>query len=62
LRLYCCGIVIPDLGMKTRRLHDVGKSGWWFLIALVPFGAGYLIYLWSQPSKRPSQSLAETFA
>ena len=27
---------IPGLAVVVRRLHDVGKSGWFYLIALIP--------------------------
>ena len=27
---------IPGLGIVVRRLHDVGKSGWFYLIILIP--------------------------
>ena len=33
-----------NLALAVRRLHDTGKSGWWYLIVLVPF-AGSLILL-----------------
>ena len=36
------GIVVPSLSVKCRRLHDIGKSGWWQLIAVVP-ALGYVI-------------------
>jgi hypothetical protein len=61
-QLYNLAIFLPDLGIKVRRLHDVGKSGWWFLIAFVPFGAFYLLYLWAQPSEPSSTAQAEVFA
>ncbi len=61
-QLYNLAIFLPDLGIKVRRLHDVGKSGWWFLIAFVPFGALYLLYLWAQPSEPSSTAQAEVFA
>ena len=36
---YIFGLVmfLPALAVQVRRLHDVGKNGWWVLIALVPF-------------------------
>tara|TARA_B100001113_G_C20741428_1_gene462499 strand:+ start:161 stop:541 length:381 start_codon:yes stop_codon:yes gene_type:complete len=38
---------IPFLGLHTRRMHDVGKSGWFLLISLVPIvGAIWLLILW----------------
>lgn len=43
---FSLATLLPSLGVSVRRLHDVGKSGWWILIALVPLlGAIYLIYL-----------------
>lgn len=33
------GLFIPNLAVAVRRLHDQDKSGWWYLIALVPFGS-----------------------
>jgi uncharacterized membrane protein YhaH (DUF805 family) len=27
---------VPTLAVGIRRLHDIGKSGWWMLINLVP--------------------------
>ena len=38
--------LIPSLGLVVRRLHDVGKSGWFFLISLIPLvGAIWLLVL-----------------
>lgn len=38
--LYALGVFLPSLGVLIRRLHDVGKSGVWFFIALVPLIGG----------------------
>tara|TARA_B100000965_G_scaffold66975_1_gene52493 strand:- start:522 stop:914 length:393 start_codon:yes stop_codon:yes gene_type:complete len=34
-----CGLLhfIPGLALGVRRLHDLGKSGWFYLILLIPF-------------------------
>src|SRR5436190_18099988 len=34
--LYSLFVLIPGLAVLVRRLHDVGKSGWWIFIALIP--------------------------
>jgi len=34
--LYGIAILIPGLAVTVRRLHDIGKSGWWWFIGLVP--------------------------
>lgn len=50
------GIMLPSIGAAVRRLHDINKSGWFFLIALIPFGVFYLIYLLIQSSDQgPNQ-------
>ncbi|ABQ13634.1 DUF805 domain-containing protein [Dichelobacter nodosus] len=28
--------LIPSISVAIRRLHDIGKSGWWFLLILIP--------------------------
>jgi uncharacterized membrane protein YhaH (DUF805 family) len=38
--------VIPGITLTVRRLHDTGKSGFWYFISLVPFIGGlWLFYL-----------------
>ena len=34
--LYALAVFIPGLAVLVRRLHDVGKSGWFFFIILIP--------------------------
>jgi len=35
---------VPGLAVQTRRLHDVGLSGWWALITWGPYIASLLYY------------------
>lgn len=34
--LWSLFILLPSLAVFVRRLHDTGRSGWWFWILLVP--------------------------
>lgn len=34
--LYALAVFLPGLAVSVRRLHDVGKSGWFYLIVLIP--------------------------
>ena len=44
--LYYFFILIPSFAVLVRRLHDVGKSGWFILISLIPLvGAIWLLVL-----------------
>ena len=38
--IYSLGVFIPNLAVSVRRLHDVGKSGWYLLISLIPLVGG----------------------
>lgn len=35
--IYKVAVVIPFTAVYVRRLHDVGRSGWWILVPLVNF-------------------------
>ena len=48
--LVSLGLLLPALAVGTRRLHDIGKSGWWQLIMLTGIGLLVLIYCWVQPT------------
>jgi uncharacterized membrane protein YhaH (DUF805 family) len=51
--LYILAMLIPSLAVGVRRLHDVGKSGWMSLIALIPFiGAIWLFVLFCSDSQQ----------
>ena len=50
-----CGLIhfIPGLALAVRRLHDVGKSGWFYLIFLIPIvGAVWLLVLFCLEGKK----------
>ena len=34
--VYVLAVLIPGLAVSVRRLHDIGKSGWFLFIALIP--------------------------
>jgi uncharacterized membrane protein YhaH (DUF805 family) len=37
-------LLLPDLAIGVRRLHDTGRTGWWLLIALIPL-IGFIVLL-----------------
>lgn len=38
-------IIVPNLAVGARRLHDIDRTGWWQLIGLVPI-VGWLVLIW----------------
>ena len=56
--LYGLILLIPGIAVAIRRLHDIGKSGWWILLGMIPIvnfiGIFVLIYFYvldSQPGE-----------
>ena len=46
--IYSLAVLIPSLAVGVRRLHDTGRSGWWWFISLVPLvGIIVLIVFWA---------------
>ena len=38
--LYVLATLIPSLAVSVRRLHDIGKSGWYLLVGIIPLIGG----------------------
>lgn len=41
--IFGLACILPTLSVAVRRLHDIGKSGWWYLLILVPCVGGIVI-------------------
>ncbi len=58
--LYGLATFIPTLAVTVRRLHDVGESGWWFFIVLIPLvGVIWLFVLMVTDSQQGSNKWGE---
>jgi uncharacterized membrane protein YhaH (DUF805 family) len=49
-------VFIPMLAVSARRLHDTGKSGWYYLMSLIPL-VGFIIVIvqWCKDSVGDNQ-------
>ncbi|EKD94059.1 MAG: protein of unknown function DUF805 [uncultured bacterium] len=43
---YALAMLIPGLAVSVRRLHDIGKSGWFILIGLIPLIGAIWLIVW----------------
>lgn len=41
--LFVLASLIPSIAIAVRRLHDIDKSGWWYLINLIPLIGGIVL-------------------
>lgn len=40
---YGLATIVPYIAVSVRRLHDIGKSGWYFLLGLIPCVGGIIL-------------------
>jgi uncharacterized membrane protein YhaH (DUF805 family) len=38
--------ILPSLAVAVRRLHDLDRSGWWLLLALIPLIGSIVLLIW----------------
>ena len=54
--IWALATLVGTLALSARRLHDTGRSGWWYLIGLIPVvGAIILIVFWASAPKPEGQ-------
>lgn len=52
--VYGVVVFVPSLSVSIRRLHDIGKSGWWYFIGFVPFIGGIILFIFSLLDSEPN--------
>ena len=51
--LFLVGTILPGLAVAIRRLHDTDRSGWWYLIQLVPLVGPILLIVYCAQDSKP---------
>lgn len=41
--LFSLAMLLPAIGAGVRRLHDLDKSGWWYLLVFIPLIGGLIL-------------------
>jgi uncharacterized membrane protein YhaH (DUF805 family) len=54
--LYSLAVLIPGIAVTVRRLHDIGKSGWFMLIALIPAIGGIWLLILTASDGHPGEN------
>ena len=39
-------LLLPNLAVSVRRLHDLDRTGWWLLLGLVPLIGAIVLLIW----------------
>lgn len=51
--LLVLATIVPNLAVGARRLHDIGKSGWLQLIAIIPIIGWIILIVWFATDSEP---------
>ena len=51
--VYMFAAIIPSVAVLVRRLHDVGKSGWFYFITLIPLVGGIVLLVFLAKESEP---------
>ena len=46
-------LFFPSLAVTIRRLHDIGRSGWWYLISAIPLIGSLILLFWNCQETSP---------
>jgi uncharacterized membrane protein YhaH (DUF805 family) len=54
--LFGLAIILPSWAVLVRRLHDVGKSGWWMFISLIPLIGSIWLFVLTVTDSQPGNN------
>ena len=54
--LYSLAVLLPGWAVFTRRMHDIGKSGWWWLIGLIPVVGTIVLFVFMCKDSEPGDN------
>lgn len=54
--IVALALFLPNLAVLFRRLHDTGKSGWWWLIGFIPFVGSIILIVFCCQSSQPFEN------
>ena len=52
-------VLLPVLAVQARRLHDTGRSGWWYLLSITIIGIIPLIIWWCSEGTKEANKFGD---
>ena len=54
--VFSLGVLVPQIAVAVRRLHDIGRSGWFYLIGLIPLIGWIFMIVWFCTDSQPGDN------
>jgi len=54
--LYGLAVLIPNIAVSVRRLHDINRSGWWLFIGLIPIIGSIILLIFVLKDSQPGEN------
>lgn len=55
--LFSLATLIPSIAVTVRRLHDIGKSGWFYFLILIPVVGSIILLVWECKDSEPGTNV-----
>lgn len=54
--IFALATLLPSLAVTVRRLHDIGRTGWWILISLIPLIGTIVLLVFTCTDSEPGDN------
>jgi len=54
--VFVFGLLIPNIAVSVRRLHDTGRTGWWLLIGFIPIVGAIILIVFLATDSTPGDN------
>ena len=54
--IFALATIVPSVAVPVRRLHDIGRTGWWFLISLIPLIGSIVLLVFACTDSEPGDN------
>lgn len=54
--LFGLVVFVPSIAVSVRRLHDIGRSGWWYWIGIVPILGPIILLVFYVTDSKPEEN------
>lgn len=59
LVIFGLAVLCPSICVMVRRLHDTGRSGWWWFVSFIPFVGGIILLVFMILESAPANQYGE---